>query len=836
MRLMPRRRQRALIAAGMRVRVNDKRAKRAKPQQWQSQCWDVYDALGEIKYPMGFLGEALARVRFRAGWMPPDADAPVPIEDAENVPQSIIDLAQQLMAQYEEPEGGQGGLNRLMGINHGVTGEGYYHVWEDVGGDVAPGDPMWEVLSIESIRQRGANWEVVRDGSMRGEPIGPSDLLVRIWNRHPRFPALPDSSVRGVLDECEELLLLGAGNRAIARSRVGNAGLLYMSTDLSLGTPLPERAQAAHGTDDLDPLVQEVIDGMASVLDDPSDASSVVPVIVRAKGKNDGQLEWIKVDRPLGKEWGDRGEQLVRRIARGLALPAEQLLGLADVNHWTAWQVERSTYEAHVEPAAMLQANGLAGTWLRPMALDAGVDFAAVRSLVVIADASELVATPDRREDALQLHGAGALSDLALAQEHGWGDEDLPDNDERLRRLVFSKAIMTADLVLALGQAIGVLPPDMELPDSGGDDSSSSGEGDEGPGELPPGEGPPPDGPPGGESPEAAWAQGFALGVRRAMPGVQAEAERMAQALVASSGTTGARLGQRLAAMDVELRARVQAAADHALADALRRAGARLRSRAQGDVELRAQLRDVDALEVAATLGSAAVQRLAPQPDDLLNGSFDALHDRWDTWVLRAQRAALDMVEEAAEANGQELDATERAAAEQAQDEDRHAGWLLLLAALLALGRDRLFGEGAEPPSLGELDELTVQPGLVRQALARAGGATGTAGPAGGALLELTVGGLEPSGEIGTGPRIRHLLAEQARMVRAGWEWVYGDPSARRRPFEPHRALDGRVFPRFGAQTLANNEAWPPSGHLYPGDHDGCRCSFAPVMRPAPTK
>ncbi len=40
----------------------------------------------------------------------------------------------------------------------------------------------------------------------------------------------------------------------------------------------------------------------------------------------------------------------VRALAAGMDLPAEVLLGLSDVNHWTAWQVDESAYRQHVDP------------------------------------------------------------------------------------------------------------------------------------------------------------------------------------------------------------------------------------------------------------------------------------------------------------------------------------------------------------------------------------------------------------------------------------------------------------------------------------------------------
>jgi hypothetical protein len=55
---------------------------------------------------------------------------------------------------------------------------------------------------------------------------------------------------------------------------------------------------------------------------------------------------------------------------------------------------------------------------------------------------------------------------------------------------------------------------------------------------------------------------------------------------------------------------------------------------------------------------------------------------------------------------------------------------------------------------------------------------------------------------------------------------VYGDPSARSAPFEPHEALDGVDFETWDDPVLANEEGWPDTDFYAPGDHFGCLCDF----------
>jgi hypothetical protein len=92
--------------------------------------------------------------------------------------------------------------------------------------------------------------------------------------------------------------------------------------------------------------------------------------------------------------------------------------------------------------------------------------------------------------------------------------------------------------------------------------------------------------------------------------------------------------------------------------------------------------------------------------------------------------------------------------------------------------------------------------------------------------------GDRPIGLVATGDLIESLVRSALRQVWSGWVWVYGDPSARQRPFEEHEVLDGVEFGSYGDDKLAlADDAWIASqtNGYYPGDHDGCQCICEPI-------
>ena len=69
------------------------------------------------------------------------------------------------------------------------------------------------------------------------------------------------------------------------------------------------------------------------------------------------------------------------------------------------------------------------------------------------------------------------------------------------------------------------------------------------------------------------------------------------------------------------------------------------------------------------------------------------------------------------------------------------------------------------------------------------------------------------------------LAAAGAATVAYQWSWGGGANA-----FEPHADLDGGLFDGPEDPALQYDD-WPADGgYLAPGDHDGCSCSFDPVI------
>jgi len=73
---------------------------------------------------------------------------------------------------------------------------------------------------------------------------------------------------------------------------------------------------------------------------------------------------------------------------------------------------------------------------------------------------------------------------------------------------------------------------------------------------------------------------------------------------------------------------------------------------------------------------------------------------------------------------------------------------------------------------------------------------------------------------------MKDALSDTVGSYATVYTWLVGDPQ---RPFEPHQNLDGAQWTSWQEyDTLAVDDAdsWLPGSVYFPGDHDGCQCSY----------
>lgn len=778
---LPRLQPRAILGAAQRIRINDdamRQSLRRVRQDWQDEAWDVYDELGEVKYAVNFMANVISKVRLYAAIDVEPDEPPVPIGSDAGLlvagnTESVALLAEQELARLRAPVGGQAEILRATATNLQVPGECFL-----IGLNDGTPDEQWQIRSIDEVTIGGSGSKTtleMEDGSHYDLAEG-SDFWGRIWRRHPRKFFRADSALRGVLAQCETLLTGQRLIRATMKSRLPN-GLLLIPNEIDFGPT--DQTTTDEGEDGPVTTFDEwLMDAMTTPIQDEGAASSVVPLTLRSKSEYLKEIRLVSLGRTIDPHDLEAMDKALRGLAQGLDSPPEIITGMADVNHWSSFVIDMSTFTNHAEPLVQLIADSFTSLFLRPGLEKAGVAPELIAKIRVWYDPQPAITHPNRTQDAKDAHTAYAISDASLRRELSFTDDDAPDDEELQRRIALHASRLDPTI---MGELLrDSIAPQIVIPDSSS-------------GTLPAGQAPP-----AGESPQGTNPAPKSMGP----PPITASA----------SSRDVSKLGARLGGIDRDYRAALSVALDNALRRGIERAGARLRAR---NGPTKAAIANTPNYLVASTLGPALVAATGITEDQMLEGMTAEAQARFESLTRKAQRRLR------AEARRMGADPDMLDALEATQDDHRSRAWEWLAAALLSEARGLLFDPHPNASPLGEIDsDVLVSHRLVRSADVLAGGGE--------------LDGLEPvsgpqAGGVGTGPDAMDAFA--ALDIRAfAYEWVWGGSA---REFPPHVDLDGYVFDGWEDPALATppDAEWLGVPFLFVGDHDGCSCSADPLLQ-----
>jgi len=389
----------------------------------QRQALQFYDLLGECWYPAQFYARMLSRVRLFPA-----------IREGDGEIQEVTDeQAQDVLDRIKDPGGGQSQWKSAYGRLMFLIGEGYLTVTEE------EGEERWEFLSpaeivpigqgrFQRVKDMGIREDLIEAGSAEEVTEG-SVRVWRLWRKHPLHSERADAPTFPVLPLYEYLMLLQKAARAQALSRIVGSGLLVIADEITL--PAAD-AQAADENPEDDPFVKRFIEHVTKPISDPGSASAVAPMIARVQIGERRVEDLIKLiqlhDPNQSGDWQERIDKTIKRIALGLDMPPEILLGLSDVTQWTAWAIDDQIWQAHGEPVAIQLCDDLTASYYRPTCVDEEV--ANADELIVWYDEAAVVTHPDRGKDADLVWDRGNLSPKAHRDAHNFNEHDAPEPAE----------------------------------------------------------------------------------------------------------------------------------------------------------------------------------------------------------------------------------------------------------------------------------------------------------------------------------------------------------------------------------------------------------------------
>ncbi|MFD7507881.1 hypothetical protein ACFV5N_00835 [Streptomyces sp. NPDC059853] len=444
----------ALLASAALVSRRQVRTVLGQRQPWQAEAWDLYDRVSEIKSGTRWASNACSRARLYVGRVDPDGSSePAPI-DAQDEDEDQ-ELVAQLLAPLNELAGGQDGQSemlRRMSILLDVPGEMYL-----VGYDDEQLGRRWVVASPSEIQSGGGGRIHLASQEIPGAQIRlhlDSASVIRIWHPHAQWAARPDSPMQALLDPLRELQGLSGHVMATTDSRLAGAGLLLASQDVvpaKMGQS--EGVNPAHGG----ALAQVLLEAMATPLKDRDSAASIVPLLLTAPGDVKDKVEHLTFATELDTQVLPLRESAIRRVAVGMDMPPEQLLGMGDINHWGAWLIEASGIKLHIRPKLGLLCQALTSRWYRPSLRALGVD--RPEQYVIWHNTAALERRPDNGLEAAQAHERGLLSDISYLRALGYSRDDMPDDAEQERRTLLRIALAHPHLAPPILAELGITVP-----------------------------------------------------------------------------------------------------------------------------------------------------------------------------------------------------------------------------------------------------------------------------------------------------------------------------------------------------------------------------------------
>jgi hypothetical protein len=813
-------------------------AKSVRSRGWQLASFTYRVAIPEVGYVMRFLGNNSTHIRLYVGdrrgddiheldddyGIIPGPNGTV-VRDPDALPEDVVALARDALDDLTGSAPSGGGAAILAPIVQAFEGPGECFLVGryDPEADVS----TWAIHSISELspqdgRYPGAPpdtpkgyWRLNTGEGRDAEKIDldPATTTVyRLWTADSQWSSEPDSPMRTLVGACERLLLIDRANDGVLRSRAAGNGFILMPDEMGFGgeddpdnpdAPPDDAFQRDMATQLTTPLVQD------------GSAASAVPGVIYGPYAYLDRIRHLTVDRPLDPKLADLEARLLTRLGIGLDVPPEVLTGYADVNHWNVAQVSEDTFKLHQEPVTIKGVEALTLGYMRTVLIDAGVPRDLADRVVIWFDPASLIAPRDQREAANDAYDRQAISGKAYRRLLHLDEGDAPELDAaQPDEPVGTTGLLAAQLITLFdiaGSAIRAgYAPDSVSEQLGLDGFRHTGFR-----------------PVTVAEPEVPIIEGgpsIAPEEPAALPpatGTPPAAESAPEATTAAASSTGAeptarqrRLSRRLMQIDRELRAKLQAAADAALHRALERAGNRLRARARTNADAAAKVDGVPGPLVAAALGRALVAALDADDADLLRDAFGRLRSQWTEWTAVAAEDAIDTAARITGLDRADPDVQRTVAAlRDSFAAGAEAAWPALEARLNDLATGLMYEPDPAAEALGEIPDTMVPPGLIRAALATAGG------------LAPDHNGLPPLPGLTSGQLLRVFMRD-AGAEPVEYEWAYGISS---RPFPPHERLDGQVFTDFNDPALSSagtGGEWVGS-FLAPGDHRGCHCDAA---------
>jgi hypothetical protein len=441
---------RAVVAAAMPLAgPGGKQAwqARAGDEAWQKQAWYFYDAIGELHFAYGWLANAVARaVPFAAEKDPETGKVSGPTDD----PRAQAAAAAIFGGTEQAPQ-----IQSTLALQWQVGGETFILIRPTRAAE----PDEWFALSATAVRERGGTWTFEHPMTGAWEKLRPgTDKLIRVWSPHPNKQTHADSATRAALPVCAEIEKTSQAIAARLDSRLAGNGVLFIPTEIDFPVGDGEQANAAA-------FMNLLLEAAEASIQTPGTAAAQVPIVAQVPGELVGNIQHMDLSTQMDDQLPELREAGITRLGRIVDMPKEIALGqVAESNHWTAWQIEETTYKIHVEPFLLKLGSAITVEYFRAALRAMGVPDP--ERFIIAWDITEVVAAPDDSETTKYLFEQGLISNDYTRSKFGVPDDAIPSEQDERKQLA-KQIVMAAPTTLenaSVAEAVGFEPTGTATP------------------------------------------------------------------------------------------------------------------------------------------------------------------------------------------------------------------------------------------------------------------------------------------------------------------------------------------------------------------------------------
>lgn len=392
-------------------------------QAYSNDPWNWFDKLPEVHYPANFVGYCLSQVSYFVAKM---------TDRRTQTFEPVLDNDVELAVDFLEGDTGDiQEFSRRYGINRSIAAEAFLYGYDE------DGVTKWEVLSPAElvVSADGAYRKIAPGASIDGNhKLRSNDYLKRLWKPHAKFVLLADSPMKALDTTCEELYLLTESVKARVKSRLASNGILFLPNSISLPAAFGGQNGTQNGTPGpVDPLINTLITLWTTAIINPGVAAGALPTLLRGPDDAGEKIKHITMDPSIVEVEIKLRAELVQRIARGLDLPPEIVLGMSDANHWSSWSIMDSAFRNHIAPICAEWCKALTKVWLRPFLVTSGMSPEDAMQYHIWYDSSSLLSSQNEAQDTREFVTMGVVSEEYARERTGIPESAAPSEEEKVR-------------------------------------------------------------------------------------------------------------------------------------------------------------------------------------------------------------------------------------------------------------------------------------------------------------------------------------------------------------------------------------------------------------------